>query len=130
MDTFKKNKSKVLITLIALLLLFITTFAFVGCSDLKEITQDEFYAKLDAGEIAGVNFYGETVYVVCVGETDGETTQKLANFPKEYDFYIKVSSTYEIESIQNTVEQYNLDNQANIVISNEPAQEDEPEENQ
>ena len=119
-----------MITLIALLLLFITIFAFAGCSDLKEITQDEFYAKLDAGEIAGVNFYGENVYVVCVGETDGETTQKLANFPKEYDFYIKVSSTYEIESIQNAVEQYNLDNQANIVISSEPVRDDEQEENQ
>ncbi len=130
MDTFKKNKSKVLISLIALLLFIITIFAFAGCSDSKEITQDEFYTRLEAGEVAGVHFYGENVYVVCVGETDEETAQKLANFPKEYDFYIAVNYTYEIERIQKAVEQYNLDNQANIVISSEPVRDDEQEENQ
>ena len=115
--------------LLIIFLVIVLVISFTGGSNSeKEITQDEFYTKLEAGEVIGVHFYNTTVYGVYVGKTDEETAQKLENFPGEYDFYIQVAYTFQVENIQKAVEQYNKPvedggHAGSIQISSEPVRE-------
>lgn len=111
-----------LLLIIFLVIVLVITFTGNSNSD-KEITQNEFYSRLEAGEIAGVHFYNTTVYGIYVGKTEEETNQKLENFPGEYDFFIQVAYTFQVENIQNAVEEYNTANSASITISSEPVRE-------
>lgn len=96
----------VLLIFLALVLIF----NFVGSGNAKkEISIDEFYEKLGTSsadtQVAAVHFYGTTVYGIYKGETAEETAAKKEAFPKEYDFYVVVAYTYQVEDIQHKVEE-------------------------
>lgn len=108
-------------------LVIVLIFNFVGNGNAKkEISIDEFYTKLGTTaadtQIAAVHFYGTTVYGIYKGANDTETAEKKEAFPKEYDFYVVVAYTYQLEDIQHRVQDLN-DNGANIGISTLPVSE-------
>ena len=113
------------ILLIAFLVIVLILTFTANDGSKKKITQDEFYTKLDTvGEVVGVHFYGTTVYGVYKGKDEEETKKKLNAFPKSYDFYITVAYTFQVENIQNRVEEYNEINKNNVItISSEPVRE-------
>ena len=108
-----------------LVIVLLLTFINTGDSK-KEISINTFYEYLGTAEspveeqkVAGVYFYGSTVYGVLKGETEEETAKKLENFPKEYDFYITVAYSFQIQEIQERVQAVSND----IVIKSEPVSE-------
>ncbi len=113
MNNGPKSVSLFPILLIAFLIV-VLLFAFLGSGDSKkEITIDTFYEKLGTStentQIAAVHFYGTTVYGIYKGETEEATKKKLEAFPKQYDFYVVVAYTYQVENIQTKVEKVNGD---------------------
>lgn len=89
-------------------LVIVLILSFVGTGDSKkEISLNTFYEKLGTTttdtKVAGVHFYGTTVYGVYVGDTAEETQKKLDAFPKNFDFYITVAYTFQVEQIQTKV---------------------------
>jgi len=95
--------------LLTAFLVIVLIFAFLGTGDSKkEITIDDFYEKLGTSstdtKVAAVHFYGNTVYGIYKGDTDEATKKKIDNFPKEYDFYVVVAYTFQVEKIQDKVE--------------------------
>ena len=94
----------ILIAFLAIVL--ILSFAGSGNSK-KEISQSDFFSKVTAGEVAGVYFYGTTVYGITVGETTAQTEDKLKNFPNKYDFYVNAAYSYQLEKMQTAIDEFN-----------------------
>ena len=120
------KKFPIFSVLLVAFLAIVLILTFVGNGDSKkEITQDEFYTKLDAGEVVGVHFYGTTVYGIYTDADAEKLEKKQESFPKEFDFYITVAYTFQVENIQNAVEEYNKTaaTGAVISISSEPVKE-------
>ncbi len=108
MNNGPKRVSIFPILLIAFLII-VLLFAFMGSGDQKkEISIDTFYDKLGTSaadtQVAAVHFYGTTVYGIYKGKTAEETAKKIEAFPKNYDFYVVVAYTYQVENIQDKVE--------------------------
>ena len=112
-------------------LILILLLSFIGTGDKdKEITIDAFYAKLGTTvqntEIAAIHSHGTTVYGIYVGEDAEKTNAKIDAFPKEYDFYITVAYTFQVEDMQKRVVSLNEtagQDDATIKITSEPVSE-------
>ncbi len=114
------------IILIAFLAIVLILSFVKGGDAKKEITIDEFYVQVgttaENTNVAGIYSYGTTVYGIYKGKTDEETTKKKEKFPKEYDFYITVAYSFEVEAIQEAVNVVNAAG-GEIVIKSAPVEE-------
>lgn len=109
LDTGPKKFPIFTVILIAFLaIVLILSFTGNGNSK-KEIDQAEFFNRIEAGQVAGVYFYGTTVYGITVGENATETEQKLKDFPKKYDFYLNAAYSFQLEKMQEAIDAYNAD---------------------
>ncbi|MBQ7977015.1 MAG: ATP-dependent zinc metalloprotease FtsH [Clostridia bacterium] len=95
-----------IILVVFLAIVLIITFAGNG-NNKKEIDQSEFFTMIESGEVAGVYFYGTTVYGITVGDAETSTEDKLKNFPKQYDFYLNAAYTFQLENMQIAIDDYN-----------------------
>ena len=106
----QKRFSIITLILIAfLVIVLVLSFAGTGNSK-KEISQSEFFTQIEAGKVAGVYFLGTTVYGINVDETTAKTEEKVKNFPKKYDFYFSCAYSFQLEKVQQAVEDYNTAN--------------------
>lgn len=106
----QKRFSIITLILIAfLIIVLVLNFASAGNSK-KEISQSEFFTQVEEGKVAGVYFLGTTVYGINTDETTAKTEEKVKNFPKKYDFYFSCAYSFQLEKVQQAVEDYNTEN--------------------
>ncbi len=99
----------ILIVFIAIILIITLTS---GGNSNKEISQSDFQTQITEGRVAGVYFYGTTVYGIYFDEYNLEgdnrtTEEKLEAFPNNYDFYLNAAYTYQLAAFQQLIDDYN-----------------------
>ena len=95
------------ILLVFLVVVLIISFSIGRTDTSKEIDRTTFISSLESGEVVAVHYNNATFYILNAGETAEETTEKLENFPREYDHSLIVATNAEIESLINIIDAYN-----------------------
>ena len=115
----QKRKFPFFTVLLCVFLVVLIVLSFIPQNDTKKITQYDFTTALDSDQVAGVYFYGDTIYgVYIVGNVDNKNTlaQFQENWSKNYDFYFTINVSEDIASIKAKIDAHNADTPTNIVV--------------
>jgi len=99
--------------LLCLFLVVLIVLSFIPQSDDRKITQQEFDTAFTNEQVAGVYFYGDTVYGVYKTDVEGNDytlAQFQENYGKNYDFYFTVNVSDDIATLKETIRTYNIAN--------------------
>ncbi len=121
---FNTRPKSIILLIVLLAIAVIAMYNVINSRNVEErrIEETQFYEKFvtteegTTTEVAGVLFYGQTVYGMYVSK-DGDTKEKLEKLStNNFDFYFQVAYNTQIEDVRKVILDYNATHKDNPIL--------------